>query len=55
MDTAHNRCVGSHRFFVSEVKGTSADDQVWVILVCTSCGHARRIVIPLDFEKPILQ
>ena len=47
------RCTGNHRWFVSEVKGTTADKFVWVIKVCTACDEVRRVIIPLDTNLPI--
>jgi hypothetical protein len=53
MRVTGSECSGSHRFFVSEPQVINEDKVSWVILICTSCGEARRILIPLDPTKAI--
>lgn len=47
-------CTGEHRYFVSEVKGSSSDEFVWVVKVCTACPRVERVKIPLDPDKPLV-
>ena len=49
----NDKCLGSHRWFVSEVKGSTSDKQVWVVKICTACDEVRRVIIPLDAKVAI--